>query len=177
LHQLATRLREIGPIYGLVNNAGIGTAGILATMKDGEIARLIGLNVTATIVLTKYLIRSMMTQRAGRIVNMSSIVATTGYQGLAAYSASKAALIGFTKSLAREVGSLNITVNAIAPGFIATEMTHGLDEKQRATIAKRSALGRMASVDDVAHAVSFLLSDVAANITGTTLTVDAGNTA
>jgi 3-oxoacyl-[acyl-carrier protein] reductase len=96
---------------------------------------------------------------------------------LAAYSASKAALIGFTKSLAREVGSLNITVNAIAPGFIATEMTHGLDEKQRATIAKRSALGRMASADDVAHAVSFLLSDVAANITGTTLTVDAGNTA
>ena len=177
LDQLGAKLRDIGPIYGLVNNAGIGTAGILATMKDSEIARLINLNVTATIVLTKYLIRSMMTNRSGRIVNMSSIVATTGYQGLAAYSASKSALIGFTHALAREVGSLGITVNAVAPGFITTEMTHGLTDKHRDQIAKRSALQRMASVEDVANAVTFLLSDAACNITGTVLTVDAGNTA
>ena len=177
LDQLGAKLRDIGPIYGLVNNAGIGTTGILATMKDSDIARLINLNVTATIVLTKYLIRSMMTSRSGRIVNMSSIVATTGYQGLAAYSASKAALVGFTHSLAREVGSLGITVNAIAPGFIITEMTHGLTDRHRDQITKRSALQRMASAEDVANAVTFLLSEAACNITGTVLTVDAGNTA
>jgi 3-oxoacyl-[acyl-carrier protein] reductase len=177
LDRLAAKLRDIGPIYGLVNNAGIGTAGILAMMRDSDIARVINLNVTATVVLTKYLIRSMMTHRNGRIVNMSSIVASTGYQGLAAYSASKAALIGFTHSLAREVGSLGITVNAVAPGFITTEMTHGLTDKHRQQIAKRSALQRMARAEDVANAVVFLLSDAAANITGTTLTVDAGNTA
>jgi 3-oxoacyl-[acyl-carrier protein] reductase len=118
-----------------------------------------------------------MVERAGRIINVASIVATTGYSGLAAYSATKAALLGFTRSLAREVGPLNITVNAIAPGFIATEMTHSLDEKQRDQIARRSALKRLAGADDVAGAVLYLMSDSARNITGTTLTVDAGNTA
>lgn len=177
LDQLGAKLRDIGPIYGLVNNAGIGTAGILATMKNSDITRLINLNVTATIVLTKYLVRSMMSHRTGRIVNLSSIVATTGYPGLAAYSASKAALIGFTHSLARELGTLDITVNAVAPGFIATEMTHGLTDKHREQIAKRSALQRMATATDVANAVMFLMSDAAKNITGTVLTVDAGNTA
>jgi 3-oxoacyl-[acyl-carrier protein] reductase len=177
LDRLGEKLRGLGPIYGLVNNAGIGTAGILAMMNDSDIVRLITLNVTAPIILTKYLVRSMMAHRSGRIINMSSIVATTGYQGLAAYSASKAAFTGFTHSLAREVGSLGITVNAISPGFIATEMTHGLTDKHRAQIAKRSALQRMASADDVANAVTFLMSDAAKNITGTVMTVDAGNTA
>jgi len=135
------------------------------------------LNVTAPITLTKYLIRSMMTLRAGRVVNISSIVASSGYRGLAAYSASKAALLGFTRSLAREVGPVGITVNAIAPGFIATELTRGLTDKHREQIAKRSALQRSATADDVAAAVTFLMSDSAANITGTVMTVDAGNTA
>jgi 3-oxoacyl-[acyl-carrier protein] reductase len=169
--------KEFGPLYGLVNNAGLGTPGVLATMPDGEIERLIALNTVAPMVLTKYVVRSMMAQGAGRIVNIASIVGFTGYAGLSIYSATKASLIGFTKSLAREVGKLGITVNAVAPGFIATEMTHSLDAHQRAAIARRSALNRLAEVDDVAHAVDYLLGDKARNVTGTVLTIDAGNTA
>jgi 3-oxoacyl-[acyl-carrier protein] reductase len=119
----------------------------------------------------------MMTQRAGRIVSISSIVAATGYSGLSVYSATKASLIGFTRSLAREVGQLGITVNAVSPGFVATEMTHDLDESQRAKIAGRSALKRMADPVDIARSVEFLLGEGGRNITGTVLTVDAGNTA
>ena len=166
-----------GPLYGLVNNAGIGTEGMLATMPTPAIERLVQLNTLAPMVLTKQVVRSMMAASAGRIVNMSSIIATTGYSGLSVYAATKAAMIGFTRSLAREVGQVGITVNAIAPGFVATEMTAGLDDTQRAKIARRSALGRLASVEDVAAAASFLMSDAAAGITGTVMTVDAGNTA
>jgi 3-oxoacyl-[acyl-carrier protein] reductase len=119
----------------------------------------------------------MMAHGGGRIVNITSITATTGYSGLSAYSATKASLIGFTRSLAREVGLLGITVNAVAPGFLATEMTDTLDAAQRARIARRSALRRLAEIDDVAHAVEFLIGDKARNITGTVVTVDAGNTA
>jgi 3-oxoacyl-[acyl-carrier protein] reductase len=137
----------------------------------------IRMNVTSPLTLTKYLVRPMMTARAGRVVNVSSIVSTTGYSGLAAYGASKAALIGFTRSLARELGSLGITVNAVAPGFVDTEMTHDLDDKQRAQISRRSALRRLAGAEDVAAAVDFLLGDSASNITGTVMTVDAGSTA
>lgn len=173
--------RAFGPLYGLVNNAGLGTSGILASLPDGAIERLIRLNVTAPLVLTKYVLRSMMAGQGdapgGRIVNISSIVATTGSSGLAAYGASKAAMVGFTRSLAREVGPLGITVNAVAPGFVNTEMTHDLTESQRARIARRSALGRLPEVADVAHAVDFLFGDKAGNITGTVTTVDAGNTA
>ncbi len=169
--------RDFGPIYGLVNNAGLGTAGVLATMRDSDIERLVRLNTLSPMVLTKYVVRSMMAQGAGRIVNIASIVASTGYPGLAAYSATKASLVGFTRSLAREVGKLGITVNAVAPGFIDTEMTHSLDDAQRRQIARRSALNRMAETADIANAVAFLISDKARNITGTVLTVDAGNTA
>jgi 3-oxoacyl-[acyl-carrier protein] reductase len=168
---------DFGPIYGLVNNAGLGTSGVLGVMRDQDIDSLIHLNTLAPIMLTKYVARSMMTERAGRIVNIASIVALTGYSGLSVYSATKAALIGFTRSLARELGSLGITVNAIAPGFVATEMTHELDAGQREKIARRSALKRMAEPADVARSVEFLLGDGGRNITGTVLTVDAGNTA
>jgi 3-oxoacyl-[acyl-carrier protein] reductase len=168
---------QIGQIYGLVNNAGVGTAGILSTMPDEQIARVIQTNVIAPITLTKYVISSMMSARSGRVVNITSVVASAGYSGLSAYSASKAAMIGFTRSLAREIGSLGITVNAVAPGFVATEMTHDLSEKQRQQIERRSALQRMTTVDDVASAVAFLMSEKAAAITGTVMTVDAGNTA
>jgi 3-oxoacyl-[acyl-carrier protein] reductase len=168
---------EFGPIYGLVNNAGLGTSGILSNMRDQDIQRLIQLNTVSPILLSKYVVRSMMAQREGRIINIASIVASTGYSGLSVYSATKASLIGFTRSLAREVGQLGITVNAIAPGFIATEMTHELDESQRLQIARRSALKRMAEPIDVARSVEFLLGDAGRNVTGTTLTVDAGNTA
>jgi 3-oxoacyl-[acyl-carrier protein] reductase len=169
--------KEFGPIYGLVNNAGLGTAGVLTMMRDEQIEDLARLNTIAPIILSKYVLRSMMVERAGRIVNVSSIVASTGYSGLSAYAATKASLIGFTRSLAREVGQLGITVNAIAPGFVDTEMTHELSGGQREQIMRRSALRRMVDVDDVAGGVEFLLSDKAKNITGITLTVDAGNTA
>ncbi|HEY2635501.1 MAG TPA: SDR family NAD(P)-dependent oxidoreductase [Steroidobacteraceae bacterium] len=168
---------EFGPIYGLVNNAGLGTGGVLGNMRDQDIQRLIQLNTVSPILLSKYVVRSMMAQREGRIINIASIVAATGYSGLSVYSATKASLIGFTRSLAREVGQLGITVNAVAPGFIATEMTHDLDEAQRLKIAGRSALKRMADPIDVARSVEFLLGDGGRNVTGTTLTIDAGNTA
>ena len=176
--QFVRRLRkEAGPLYGLVNNAGLGTAGVLAMMRDEQIETLIRLNTLSPIVLTRHVVRSMMSERAGRIVNMSSIVATTGYQSLSVYSATKASLNGFTRALAREVGQLGITVNAVAPGFVATEMTREMDAKQREQIIRRSALRRLPEPADVAATVRFLLSDEARNITGTTLTVDAGNTA
>jgi 3-oxoacyl-[acyl-carrier protein] reductase len=169
--------KEFGPLYGLVNNAGLGTSGVLAMMRDEQLETLVRLNTLSPMVLSKYVVRSMMSERAGRIINMASVVAATGYHGLSVYSATKASLIGFTRSLAREVGPLGITVNAVAPGFVDTEMTQELEAAQREQIKRRSALRRLADVDDVAAAVEFLLSDKAKNITGTTLTVDAGNTA
>jgi 3-oxoacyl-[acyl-carrier protein] reductase len=168
---------EFGPLYGLVNNAGVGGSGLLSGMRNADIERLIQLNTVSPIVLSKYVVRSMMAQRDGRIVNIASIVAATGYSGLSVYSATKASLIGFTRSLAREVGQLGITVNALAPGFIATEMTQELDGSDRAQISRRSALKRMADPIDVARSVEFLLGEGGRNITGTTITIDAGNTA
>ena len=177
--------KDFGPIYGLVNNAGVGTSGVLATMPDAAIERLIRLNVTSPIMLTKYVVRSMMASGmasgmaagAGRIVMVTSVVGSTGYSGLSVYGATKASLLGFARSLAREVGTLDITVNVVAPGFVDTDMTRGLDAGHRAQIARRSALKRMPEVEDVAAAVDYLLSSGARNVTGTALTVDAGNTA
>jgi len=169
--------RDKGPIYGLVNNAGIGTEGLLATMPNSQIEALLRLNNLSPIVLTKYVVRGMMAEGRGRIVNLSSIIASTGYNALSVYGATKAAMIGFTKSLSREVGRLGITVNAIAPGFIDTEMTRGLDEPQRKRIADRSALRRLAEVEDVANMAAYLIGDAGRNITGAVMTVDAGSTA
>jgi 3-oxoacyl-[acyl-carrier protein] reductase len=169
--------KEFGAIYGLVNNAGIGTEGVLATMHNSQIEALLRINVMSPIVLTKYVVRQMMADGEGRIVNLSSIIGATGYNGLSVYGATKAAATGFTRSLAREVGKLGITVNAIAPGFIDTELTKGLGEAQRDRIAGRSALRRLPEVDDVARMVEYLLGDGGRNITGTVQTIDAGNTA
>jgi 3-oxoacyl-[acyl-carrier protein] reductase len=169
--------KEHGPIHGLVNNAALGTDGLLATMHNSQIERLIRVNTLSPIVLTKYVVRSMMADGGGRIVNVSSIIGFTGYSGLSAYAATKAAMLGFTRSLAREVGRTNITVNAVAPGFLDTDMTSGLEAEQRRQVARRSALRRLAEVDDVANAIEFLLGDKAKNITGTVVTVDAGSTA
>jgi 3-oxoacyl-[acyl-carrier protein] reductase len=168
---------EFGAPYGLVNNAGLGTSGLLSNMRDAEVQRLIQLNTASPILMSKYVVRAMMVEREGRIINMASIVAATGYSGLSVYSATKASLIGFTRSLAREVGQLGITVNAVSPGFVATEMTHDLTESQRGQIARRSALHRMPEPIDVARSVEFLLGDGGRNITGTVTTIDAGNTA
>ena len=169
--------REFGEIYGLVNNAGIGTDGVLANMHVTKIKELIDLNTVSPIILSKFVLRSMMMGGAGRIVNVSSIVSFTGYSGLSVYAATKASLIGFTKSLAREVGLLGITVNAVAPGFIETEMTKGLNEDDKSRVAQRSALRRLAQPEDVAGAVKFLMGESGRNVTGTVLTIDAGNTA
>jgi 3-oxoacyl-[acyl-carrier protein] reductase len=174
----ARRLKQrFGACYGLVNNAGLGTDGLLATMHLSQIEALVRLNTIAPIVLTKHILRSMMLAREGRIVNIASIIAQTGYSGLSVYGATKASMIGFTKSLAREVGALGVTVNAIAPGFLDTEMTSGIGEHARGQVIRRSALQRLAEVDDVANAVAYLLGEGARNITGAVLTIDAGATA
>jgi len=168
---------ELGPIYGLVNNAAVGTDGSLALMPNADIERLIRLNVLSPIILTKYVVRHMLADGGGRIVNVASIAGFTGYSGLSVYGATKASLIGFTRSLAREVGRRGVNVNAVAPGFLDTDMTQGLDEERREQLARRSALRRLPDVSDAADAVEFLLGSRARSITGTVLTVDAGSTA
>ncbi len=172
-----TLRKDFGPIYGLVNNAGMSFDGALALMPTSRIEQLVRVNTLSPMVLTKYVVRSMMADGGGRIVNMASITAFTGYSGLSVYGATKASIVGFSRSMAREVGRMGVNVNSVAPGFIETDMTHGLKNEQRQQIERRSALKRLADIDDVANAVEFLLSDKAKNITGTVLTVDAGNTA
>jgi 3-oxoacyl-[acyl-carrier protein] reductase len=167
----------VGPIFGLVNNAGIGTTGTLALMHNTEIERLIRVNTLSPIVLTKYIVRHMMADGGGRVVNVSSIAASSGYSGLSVYGATKASLVGFTRALAREVGRRGVTVNAIAPGFVDTDMTHDMNGEERSRITRRSALKRLPDVEDVANGVAYLLGDTAKNVTGTILTVDAGATA
>jgi 3-oxoacyl-[acyl-carrier protein] reductase len=175
---LVKKLRqEFGPLYGLVNNAAVGHDGSLAMMHNAKIEQLVRLNTLSPIILTKYVVRSMMSEGIGRIVNVASIIGFTGYSGLAAYAATKASMIGFTRSLAREVGRLGINVNAVAPGFLDTDMTQGLVGAQRDQVVRRSALRRLADAEDVANAVAFLMGDSARSISGTVLTVDAGATA
>ena len=166
-----------GPLYGLINNAGLGTDGLLSNMHASQIDLLIRLNITAPILLSKYAVRDMMIRGEGRIINMASIIASTGYSGLSVYGATKASMVGFTKSLAREVGRLGVTVNAIAPGFIDTEMTAGLGDDGREQVKRRSALRRLAEPQDVARMAAFLMGEGGRNITGQVLTVDAGATA
>jgi len=170
-------VKNYGIPYALINNSAIAHDGVLGTMHESQIIETITVNVTATILLTKYLSRSMLRRGEGRIVNVSSIIANTGFNGLSVYAASKSAMTGFTKSLARELGKANITVNALAPGYMATAMTEGINKAQLDQIARRSALRRLASSDEAASALVYLLSDAASAITGTTITVDAGNTA
>jgi 3-oxoacyl-[acyl-carrier protein] reductase len=176
--QLVKKLhKDFGPIYGLVNNAALGSDGALALMHSSKIEQLIRVNTLSPIVLTKYVVRGMMAHGEGRVVNVASIVAFTGYSGLSVYSATKASLIGFTRALAREVGRVGVNVNAIAPGFMETDMTGGLAGEKREQIARRSALRRLPAVEDVADGVEFLLGDKAKSITGTVLTIDGGSTA
>jgi 3-oxoacyl-[acyl-carrier protein] reductase len=155
----------------------MGLEGLLANTHNSQIEAIIRLNVTAPILLTKYVSRGMLAGEGGRIVNLSSIIGSTGYTGLSVYGATKAALIGFTKSLAREMGRQGVTVNALAPGFIDTELTQGLGEEGREQVKRRSALRRLAEVEDVAAMTEFLMGDGGKNITGAVLTIDAGNTA
>ena len=165
-----------GPPYGLVNNSGIGNDGVLATQHEADISEVLTVNLEAPILLTKYLVRQMIRKRDGRIVNISSIIAKTGFNGLAVYGASKAGLEGFTRSLSREVGRAGITVNSVAPGFMRTEMTVGLTGSKLESIERRAPVG-LASPYDAAHAVKYFLSPEAAKTTGTVLVVDGGSTA
>jgi len=178
IHTLCKSITETyGRPYGLVNNAAVGFDGVLATMHNSEINTLLNINVQAPILLSKYLSRSMMLNRTGRIINISSIIASTGFSGLSVYAASKAALEGFTRSLSREVGKAGITVNCVAPGYMQTEMTSSLQGDKLESVKRRSPLGRLASPADAASAVLYLMSEQARSITGTIMTVDAGSTA
>jgi len=169
--------KKHGNLYGLVNNAALGLDGVLATMHDSQIGQVLDVNVKSTIILTKYSTRSMLLTGEGRVVNISSIIANTGFKGLSVYAASKAALIGFTRSLARELGNVGITVNAIAPGYMETDMTKSIDKDKLKSIVRRSPLNRLVTTDSVASGVAYLLGPEAGMITGSTLTIDAGGSA
>jgi 3-oxoacyl-[acyl-carrier protein] reductase len=168
--------RSAGPIEALVNNAGIAIDGVLATMRPQQIEQLIAINLTGTLLVTRLVTRQMVVRARGSIINISSIIGLRGYAGLAAYSATKAGLDGMTRGLARELGPRNIRVNSIAPGYLETEMTHGLGDAQRGQIVRRTPLGRLGKPDDVVGAIRFLLSPDAGFITGQVLVIDGGIT-
>lgn len=158
----------------LVNNAGITRDNLLMRMKDEEWEQIISTNLNSVYRTSKACLRGMMKARFGRIVNVTSVVGMTGNPGQANYAAAKAGMIGFTKSLAREVGSRGITVNAVAPGFIDTDMTNELPDEQKSALLKSIPLGRLGSSDEIARAVAFLVSQDAGYITGETLHVNGG---
>jgi len=165
---------EFGAVSVLVNNAGITRDTLLMRMKDEDWDAVIDTNLSSVFRLSKACLRGMMKARKGRIISVASVVGATGNPGQANYAAAKAGMIGFTKSLAREVGSRGITVNTVAPGFIDTDMTRALAEEQRTALLANIPLGRLGAAQDIAQAVAFLASDAAAYITGETLHVNGG---
>ena len=175
---IASCLQQIGDEYGapdiLVNNAGITRDNLLMMMKQEQWDQIINTNLTSVFRMSKAVIRPMMKKRGGRIINISSVVGATGNPGQTNYAAAKAGLVGFSKSLAREIGSRGITVNTVAPGFIDTDMTRELPEEQRETLSKQIPLGRLGSPEEIAAAVVFLASPAAGYITGETLHVNGG---
>ena len=171
---LDTIAKQYGAITILVNNAGITKDNLLARMSDDEWDGVISTNLTSVFKLSKGVMRGMMKARQGRIINISSVVGSMGNAGQANYAASKAGMIGFSKSLAREIGSRNITVNCVAPGFIATDMTEELTQEQRDKLVEQVPLKRLGQVADIAATVAFLAGPGAAYITGATLHVNGG---
>ena len=171
---LETIARQYAAITILVNNAGITKDNLLARMSDEEWNDIIGTNLTSVFKLSKGVMRGMMKARHGRIINISSVVGSMGNAGQSNYAASKAGMIGFSKSLAREVGSRNITVNCVAPGFIATDMTEALSQEQRDKLVEQVPLKRLGTVADIAATVAFLAGPGASYITGATLHVNGG---
>ncbi|MEG0195009.1 MAG: 3-oxoacyl-ACP reductase FabG [Stenotrophomonas sp.] len=166
--------KEFGPISILVNNAGITRDNLLMRMKEEDWASIIDTNLTSVFRTSKAVMRGMMKARKGRIINIASVVGVTGNAGQANYAAAKAGIIGFSKSLAKEIGSRGVTVNVVAPGFIDTDMTKALPEEARTALIGDIALERLGSPEDIAHAVAFLASPAAGYITGETLHVNGG---
>lgn len=165
----------VGGLYGLVNNAGIAMAGILATFPLVDIERVLQINLIGPLQVARAVCQEFLRSRhGGRIINISSIIGSRGYNGMSVYTASKAGLDGVTRALARELGRRNITVNSVAPGYVRTEMSKTLTEEQLAQIVNRTPLGRLAVAEDVLGVIRFLLSDDAAFITGQTILVDGG---
>ena len=165
---------ETGGIHVLVNNAGITQDSLFMRMKPEQWSQVIDVNLNGVFHVTKAVIRTMVKQHSGRIINISSVVGFSGNPGQVNYSSTKSGLIGFTKSLSREVGTRGITVNAVAPGFINTAMTQALNESQQQAILSQIPLGRMGEAEDIANAVAFLASEEASYITGTVLHVNGG---
>ncbi len=165
---------EYGVPVVLVNNAGITRDNLLMRMKDEEWDDIINTNLTSVFRMSKAVLRGMMKAKGGRIINISSVVGATGNAGQANYAAAKAGMVGFAKSMAKEVGSRNITVNTVAPGFIDTDMTKDLADEHKQALMSSIALGRLGDPKEIAHAVSFLASDGASYITGETIHVNGG---
>jgi 3-oxoacyl-[acyl-carrier protein] reductase len=168
--------KTFGRVDGLVNNAGATLDALLPITTDEEIERTLSLNLKSVLMLTRFTSRIMLRQQSGSIVNISSVLGVRGFKGVSVYGATKAALDGFSRSLARELGSKNIRVNSVAPGFLATDMTHGMSEARKEQITRRTPLGRLGEVADVTGLVEFLLSDSARFVTGQTIVVDGGLT-
>ena len=171
---VGTVAKEFGTIGILVNNAGVTRDTLLLRMKDADWADVIETDLSSVFRLSRAVVPGMMKARAGRIISIGSVVGTMGNGGQTNYAAAKAGLIGFSKSLAREIGSRGITVNVVAPGFIDTDMTKGLKDEQRAALIEQVAIKRLGAVDDIAAAVAFLASSDAAYVTGETLHVNGG---
>ena len=165
-----------GQVDVLVNNAGVARDGILGMARDEDIDTVVDLNIKGTIYMTRLVSRRMLARRSGWIVNISSIVGLSGYRGLAVYSATKAALDGFTRAMARELGSRGIIVNGVAPGYLRTEMSHGLDEAQLGQIVRRTPAGRLGEPADIARCVQFLTDPANTYVTGHILVADGGLT-
>ncbi len=165
-----------GRVDVLINNAGVARDGVLPLFSDDDIDTVVDLNIKGTLYVTRLVSRRMLTRRQGSIVNISSIVGRSGYRGLAAYSASKAALDGLTRALSRELGSRGITVNGIAPGYLKTDMSHGLDEAQLGQIVRRTPAGRLGEPADIARACQFLTDPANSYLTGQIIVIDGGLT-
>ena len=174
---VSAAVEKFGRPYGLINCAGVARDGVLATMPETEIDQLLAINLGGTLHLSRQVSREMLLESGGGVIlNISSIIGLRGYRGLSAYAATKAGMDGITRALARELGARNIRVNSIAPGYLTTEMTHGLDDQQQNQIVKRTPLGRLGTPADVLGSVLFLLSDAAQFITGQVLVIDGGIT-
>ena len=171
---VAAAEQQLGPIDILVNNAGLTRDGLLIRMSEGDWDLVLDVNLKGPFLMTKLVGRNMMKRRAGRIINVASVVGITGNAGQANYAASKAGLIGFTKAVAKELASRNVLLNAVAPGFIDTEMTRNLPDAAKQALLSQIPLQRLGQPDDVASAVVFLASDLASYITGQVLVVDGG---